>query len=131
MLKKLFFTAAAAVTLSVPLAGVSLAEPADAGNDGGVGQGGIPARVNEIAQHYGLSDPNGPDQPNPPGSVSSGLAKVEGSNTPTAYGDVLDSYFPGVYPDKTPPGMGVKAAGPGCNRGNTAADLGQVGNCPR
>ena len=47
MLKKLFVTAAAAVAVSVPLAGVAWAEPpADPGSNGdGMGAGGIPSVI--------------------------------------------------------------------------------------
>jgi len=102
----------------------------DNGNEGGIGVGGMPQRISDIAQNNGLPDPNG-DAPNTPGSVVNAI-KLPGLSTPEEYGAFLDSVLPGnPYPDKTPIGMGVKAAGPGCNRGHTAADLGQAGNCPR
>jgi hypothetical protein len=139
MLKKLFVTAAAAAAVSVPLAGMAWADPPDdTGKDGGIGQGGIPQRVNEIAASQGLPDPNGPDEPNPPGSIASQLKDTVCTthcSTPQAYGTLLNVFYPGVYPDKTHVGMGVKASGPGCNRGHTAAtDPGSPnfpGNCPR
>jgi hypothetical protein len=133
MLKKLFITVAAVAAVSVPLAGVAQADPStNNGNGGGIGQGGIPQRINDIAAANNLPDPNG-DLPNTPGSVVQ-AAKVltPGVSTPEAYGAFLDALIPGnPYPDKTPIGMGVKAAGPGCNRGHTASGLPvEAVNCP-
>ena len=131
MLKKLLVTAAAAAAVSVPLAGAAWADPGDPSGNG-IGQGGMPQQIDDISHSLGLPDPT-PNGPNPPGQVQKRLIRVafpDGS-TPEAYGSYLDTLLPGVYPDKTPTGMGVKASGPGCNQGHTAADLGQAGNCPR
>jgi hypothetical protein len=134
MFKKLFVTAAAAAALSVPLAGVASADSStNNGNGGGIGAGGIPERVNDIAAANGLPDPNGPDAPNTPGSViNNQIGHTPGVSTPEAYGNLLDVILPGnPYPDKVPVGMGVKASGPGCNRGHTASGLPvQAVNCP-
>ena len=48
MLKKLFVTAAAAAAVSVPLAGVALADTGDP-NGNGLGQGGVPQRLGDFA----------------------------------------------------------------------------------
>jgi len=134
MLKKLFVIAAAAAAVSVPLAGVAQADPAtNNGNGGGIGKGGIPERVNDIATGLGLPDATGPDAPNPPGQVlNDQIGHTPGVSTPEAYGSYLNGFFPGVYPDKVPTGMGVKASGPACNRGHTASGTSDPGlNCPR
>jgi hypothetical protein len=134
MLKKLFVIVAAAAAVSVPLAGVAQADPStNNGNGGGIGAGGKPQRVNDIAQANGIPDPNGPDLPNPPGSVVQTIKDLTpGVSTPEAYGAYLDAVLPGnPYPDKVPTGLGSKAAGPGCNRGHTASGLPvQAVNCP-
>ena len=124
MLKKLLVTAAAAAAVSVPLAGVAWADQPD-GHDGGVGPGGVPNRVNNVLNSTpGAVDPNGPDEPNPPGStVFSGLAKVPGESTPTTYGKALDAILgTNVFEPKTPPGLGVKAVTPACGSGVTGGD---------
>ena len=65
MLKTLFFTAAAAVAVAVPLAGVASADPGDP-NGNGLGQGGMPQRLGDFANTGvtpGLTDTNAPIPP--------------------------------------------------------------------
>ena len=120
MLKKLFFTAAAAAAVSVPLAGVAWADkPSDPGSNGnaapgtpnenGLGQGGVPAAAGDyLARTYGPG--LFPDKV-PPGSVFSQAAKadrpdllppnvpspppcdVQHCNTPEGYGAALTQQF--------------------------------------
>ena len=96
MFKKLFFTAAAAAAVSVPLAGVAWATPANneppGQRDTNSGQPGIPGVVGDVADAFG-TNPN-PGQALPPGQVFSNLKKgvtledgtvvgpFEGRNTP-------------------------------------------------
>ena len=71
MLKKLFVTAAAAAAVSVPLAGVAWATPANneppGQRDTPSGQPGIPGVVGEVADSIG-ANPN-PGQAVPPGQA--------------------------------------------------------------
>jgi hypothetical protein len=98
MLKKLFFTAAAAAALSVPLAGAAWAAPGDPSANG-VGQGGVPARAGEtLNRDYPALYPTA--APVTPGSAFSGVAKTKppGVSLPEAYSDALEQIItlPGV-----------------------------------
>jgi hypothetical protein len=88
MLKKLIVTAAAAVSVSVPLAGVA---GADAGGEG-IGSGGIPGEVGATL-----------------GSVVSDVAQLPGS-VPDVVKVVSGGFF-------TAPGEGVKNVTPGTGNG--------------
>jgi hypothetical protein len=139
MLKKLFFTAAAAAAVSVPLAGVAWADkPSDPGGNG-VGKGGVPAAVGEALNRNYPTVYDG--SPVTPGSVFSGVAKTKppGTSLPDAYGAALTltvnqlglpDLVPGVTAPATPPPSGttfevgsttpgsvVKLFTPGCVNG--------------
>jgi hypothetical protein len=118
MFKKMFVAVAVAAAVSVPLAGVALADqPADPGN----GPGGVPQDLGDFANKYG-ANPSG--DAITPGSVFRQTAKVPDSNNPDAYGDLIDATIApllGVSPfGSTPPGLGTKTFTPGCNHGVTA-----------
>ena len=141
MLKKLFFTAAAAAAVSVPLAGVAWADkPSDPGSNGkGLGQGGVPAAAGGYLQKtYPNANPPFPDKVTP-GSVFSVAAKLPG-NTPEGYGAALTQQFntlglhvfPSGSSPATPPPTGttytvgptvpgsvVKLFTPGCSKGKS------------
>jgi hypothetical protein len=143
MLKKLFFTAAAAAAVSVPLAGVAWADkPSDPGANGkGLGQGGVPAAAGDYLQRtYPDANPPFPDKVTP-GSVFSQAAQLPGLNTPEGYGVALTQQFntlglPDVFPSgslpavpppsgttftvgPTVPGSVVKLFTPGCDNGKS------------
>jgi hypothetical protein len=146
MLKKLFFTAAAAAAVSVPLAGVAWADkPSDPGSNGnGLGKGGVPAAAGAaLNRDYPAVYPT--DAPVTPGSVFSGIAKTKppGVSLPDAYSagleQVITCQVPGAcgLPENvegatvpaallppgtivevaTTPGAVVKAFTPGCVNG--------------
>ena len=129
MLKKLLVTAAATAALSVPLAGVAWADPGDPNGDG-VGQGGIPKVVGQIDDALGTNI-NPPGEPLTPGAVFNNAKDLVPSagNTPDAYGGALDAFFGTDAFTPTPPGLGVKAATPGClnGRGVDGTVIGQPG----
>ena len=127
MFKKLIITAAAAAAVSVPLAGVAWADqptdPGGNGSDNGLGAGGMPKKVGEVADVFGTN--LSPGDPLVPGAVFSPLAKEKepGTITPDAYGDALDEL---VAPQlglphvgSTPPGLGIKSGTAGCANGKT------------
>ncbi len=144
MLKKLFFTVAAAVAVSVPLAGVVSADPADP-NGNGLGQGGMPQRLGDFANTGVTPELADTNAPIPPGKEFN-LAKdysaaVNGgkkASTPTAVSE-FEAFIwtnPGGPPrtlagDSTPipstvedwtnitPGLAIKPLGPGCGKGRT------------
>ena len=149
MFKKLFFTAAAAAAVSVPLAGAAWAEPANNNPPGhpepnpisGVtpDKKGIPGVVGVVSDVVG-TNPN-PGQALPPGQGLKGLkdgstintvfgpVTVTGDNRPELYGSFIEQVLPKLgIPvgdlDKLPTGLGIKAATPACGSGNTAAGLG-------
>jgi hypothetical protein len=139
MLKKLFFTAAAAVAVAVPLAGVASAEPGDP-NGNGLGQGGMPQRLGDFAA-TGVTPPlASSNDPIPPGQEFN-LAKdysaaVNGgkkASTPTAVSEFEAFIWTNrtLAGDPTPipstvedwtnitPGLAIKPLGPGCGKGQT------------
>lgn len=127
MFKKLFVTAAAAAAVSVPLAGMAWADqPADPGANGnGIGAGGVPKVVGEVADRFGTNPNQG--EPLAPGAVFRNLAKEPG-NLPDAYRDSLNIYVVpklGLPPLTTPirPGLGIKTVTPACGHGKTAPGL--------
>jgi hypothetical protein len=146
MFKKLFFTAAAAAALSVPLAGVASADSGDP-NGNGLGQGGMPQRLGDFAA-TGVTPPlAGSNDPIPPGQEFN-LAKdysaaVNGgkkASTPTAVAEFEAFIWTGrtLAGDPTSisnnpddwtnitPGLAIKPLGPGCGKGRT----GLTGNTP-
>jgi hypothetical protein len=138
MLKKLFFTAAAATALSVPLAGAAWAVPDDntpPGQREDTASPGIPGVVGKAADAIG-ANPN-PGQALPPGqafkqlkdgSVDTviGPVTITGGNAPERYGDLLRQFgYPVDEGSKVPGGLGVKAGTPACKSGTTAAGVGQ------
>ncbi len=136
MLKKLFITAAAAAAVSVPLAGVALADTPSApgSNSSGVGQGGIPKKFGDFA--VAIGQPNGTGNPIPPGQEFN-LAKSEfpGVPTPTAVGDFVNGVYasignPNTTFGPTPPGLAVKTFTPGCASGHGATDPAVGGGAP-
>jgi hypothetical protein len=101
MFKKLFFTAAAAAAVSVPLAGAAWAEPPA---DPGAGNKGVPDRaaavvVSTVASIGG--DPStaldglqsGNSTVTAPGTAFKTGAKVPGMNTPDGYAVALNEYY--------------------------------------
>lgn len=127
MLKKLFFTAAAAAVVSMPLAGLAWADP-DLPNDPpgqrdtNSGQPGIPGAAGDVADAFG-TNPN-PGEPVTPGAVFN-IAKdnYAGRNTPEQYGNALEDIL-GTDFGPVPPGLGVKSATPACSSGRTGGGLG-------
>lgn len=113
MIAKVLVTALAAGALSVPLAGVAWAEPADNDVDG-VGAGGVPVKIAKVLEQNG-----GPSvDAVPPGTGygpniygTSDFAKLPGS-VPGALGSI------GLGP--LTPGDFVTAVTPGC----TSSSLG-------
>jgi hypothetical protein len=138
MFKRLFFTAAAAAAVSVPLAGVAWATPANneppGQRDTTSGRHGIPGVVGQVADLFG-TNPN-PGQALPPGKVFSSLKKgvtladgtvippFDGKNTPERYANALNTLTPFNVGDSLSPGLGVKSGTPACRSGRTGADLG-------
>ena len=133
MLKKLFVTAAAAVAVSVPLAGAAWATPSNnlppGHRDTPSGQPGIPGVVGQVGDAFG-TNPN-PGEALPPGEVFSGLKKgtsvtppFPGRNTPERYANAINSLLPIDVGDSLSPGLGVKSGTPACKSGRTGADLG-------
>jgi hypothetical protein len=115
MLKKLFITAAAAAAVSVPFAGVALADPPSGNNPPGQGATG-PGIPNEAAALFGS------DKPVTPGSVFSTIAKEPG-NVPTGTGAFINNFYGGTTNfGPTSPGLGVKTFTPACTSGNTVSD---------
>jgi hypothetical protein len=139
MFKKLFFTAAAAAAVSVPLAGVAWATPANneppGQRDTPSGQPGIPGVVGEVADLFGTNPHVG--EALPPGQVFSNLKKgvtledgtvvgpFAGSNTPERYATAINSLMiPGVnVGDTLSPGLGIKSGTPACKSGRTGGNL--------
>jgi hypothetical protein len=129
MIKKLFITAAAAAAVSVPLAGVAWATPANneppGQRDTNSGQPGIPGVVGNVADAFGTNPQ--PGEALPPGQVFSNLKGVyEGSNTPERYATAINSLnIPGVPTLTTlSPGLGIKSGTPACKSGQTGGNLG-------
>jgi hypothetical protein len=140
MFKKLLFTAAATAALSIPLAGVALAdEPSDPGSTaGGIGKGGMPQRLGDFAA-TGVTPPLAEtNAPIPPGKEFN-LAKdlSPGVPTPTAirnFESFVWSNSQLVLPDGTletipsdpdlwtnvTPGLAIKPLTPGCDKGRSA-----------
>jgi hypothetical protein len=143
MLKKLFVTAAAAAAVSVPLAGVASADPADPPSDqssnaadgNGIGdEGGVPQKTgtylhDSYPELSGVVDGFSGD-PVPSGFAFQQVAKTPG-NLPDAYGVFLTNFYQttGHLPDGTPtpagftvsrtvPGSVVKLFTPGCGHGS-------------
>jgi hypothetical protein len=137
MLKKLFVTAAAAVAMSVPLAGAAWATPSNnlppGHRDTPSGQPGIPGVVGQVGDAFG-TNPN-PGQALPPGQVFSNLKKgvtlpdgttvgpFDGKNTPERYATAINSLLPFDVGDSLSPGLGIKSGTPACKSGRTGADL--------
>ena len=93
MFKKLFFTAAAAAAVSVPLAGVAWATPSNneppGQRDTTSGQPGIPGVVGEVADGFNTNPY--PGQTLPPGQIFSNLEDTYlGSNTPERYATAIN-----------------------------------------
>ena len=143
MLKKLFITAAAAASVSVPLAGVAWATPSDNNPPGHDASGpGIPHAVGATLDAVSAANPNLPNlnpngtgNPVPPGpAFNQAKDQNPGVSTPTAVGVFVDKEFndylgiPGTTfgTDGLPPGLAVKTFTPGCKSGHTAAS-GPVG----
>ena len=146
MFKKLFFTAAAAAAVSVPLAGVAWADqPADPG----AGNNGVPDRATAAVESQ-LSD-NGVPQATidafiaaaqsgksgnvAPGTAFSTGAKVPGMNTPDGYGAALNATYAGLGVDpgavnpgepfgSTIPGSVTRILTKGCKQHSTGTCLG-------
>jgi hypothetical protein len=149
MLKKLFFTAAAAAAVSVPLAGAAWADPGDP-NGNGLGQGGMPQRIGDFAATGvtpELPNPNGTGNPIPPGQEFNAAKDYYAAvhpgvkaSTPTAVGEFEAGYvWTGrtLDPPTTPPiandpadwtnitpGLAIKPLGPGCGKGRTGLPAG-------
>jgi hypothetical protein len=130
MFKKLFFTAAAAAAVSVPLAGAAWAVPPqdDPNRSDPPGQSvaghGIPQVAGAIADQLGTRPPgSNPGDPLPPGKVFNYAKDLfPGDPTPVAYGKALNQVFNTNIFTNTAPGLGVKSAAPGCSSGHTAGD---------
>jgi hypothetical protein len=127
MFKRLFFTAAAAAAVSVPLAGVAWATPANndppGQRDTPSGQPGIPGVVGQVADAFG-TNPN-PGQALPPGQVFSNLKGVyDGKNTPERYATAINSLTPFEVGETLSPGLGIKSGTPACKSGRTGGNLG-------
>ncbi len=138
MFKKLLFTTVAAAAVSLPLAGVASADPANP-NGNGLGQGGMPQRLGDFA-NSGVNPPLAEtNDPIPPGQEFN-LAKDfyaathpgEKANTPTAVKEFEAFVWAGrTLADGTPvsnnpddwtnitPGLAIKPLGPGCGKGRT------------
>jgi hypothetical protein len=143
MLKKLFFTAAAAAAVSVPLAGAAWATPSDNNPPGqGTTGPGIPHEAaafgNAVDQaNPGLPPLNPNGGPLPPGQFFKNVAKVPDMSTPEAAAVALNGIY-GTYSgipdvpgtplnptstfDRLPPGMDIKSFTPACASGHTATD---------
>jgi hypothetical protein len=121
MLKKLFVTAAATAAVSVPLAGAAWADQPDDPGSNGIGAGGVPQKLGEVAQDLG-GNPSG--DPITPGAAFRQAKDLFPGNTPSAYGDYIDTFVApvlGVDPfGRTPPGLGVKTVTSGCDHGRSA-----------
>jgi hypothetical protein len=147
MFKKLFFTAAAAATVSVPLAGAAWATPPDQPNNPpghpvSTEKPGIPGAAQAFADATtpapGIPtlNPN-PGEPLPPGQIYSNIAKVPGLSTPVAaaiainniyggYSGIPDTDPPSPLPTTytfVPPGMATKTFTPACESGHTATNV--------
>jgi hypothetical protein len=128
MIKKLFFTAAAAAAMSVPLAGVAWADPPSGNNPPGQGTTGpgVPHELGDFADSVGLN-PNGPGNPIRPGQELN-LAKdlFPGVSTPAAVGAFVNGVYASIGVPTTfgptPPGSAIKTLTPGCKSGNGATD---------
>ena len=125
MLKKLFFTAAAAAAVSVPLAGAAWATPSD-NNPPGQGATG-PGVPHEIGGY--LDSANANPNPVPPGKLFN-MAKEgfggPGVSTPAAIGDFVNFFYnsagvPTTF-GPTAPGLATKTFTPACLSGRTATD---------
>jgi hypothetical protein len=131
MLRKLFVTAAAAATVSVPLAGVARADKPD---DPGSGNQGVPDRAAAVVEatveaitgngeHALDGFQSGKSGVTAPGTAFATGAKVEGLNTPDGYGVALNDYYIGRGVDpalvggpfgRTIPGSVTKQLTHGC-----------------
>jgi hypothetical protein len=143
MLKKLFVTAAAAATVSVPLAGVAWAAPSsDAGSSGnGVGTGGIPTKNGNLLANGVSPSANPGGGPVTPGSQFSQVAKVPDLSTPVAQGIILTAFsathtstVPGFVLQTTPygptpSGLVTKAYTPGCSNGRSGVTQPGASTC--
>ena len=137
MIKKLFITAAAAAAVSVPLAGVAWATPANneppGQRDTNSGQPGIPGVAGDVADAFGTNPHEG--EALPPGQIFSNLKKgvtledgtvvgpYEGSNTPERYATAINGLI-GTDLDTLSPGLGIKSGTPACQSGQTGGNLG-------
>ena len=135
MFKKLFFTAAAAAAVSVPLAGAAWAEPPSdpSSTDNGMGRGGMPEKLGNFVDSGVAPDDLPFSAPLPPGEVINGLAKADNINTPDAVAG-FESNLWGTHTlvDGTPlpsnldewgnitPGLAIKPLTPGCDKGRSA-----------
>src|SRR5262245_53381236 len=132
MLKKLFVTAAAAVAVSVPLAGVAWADSDQPNQPPGhrdtpSGQKGIPGVVGQVGDAFGTN--RNPGQALPPGQVFSNLKKgvtlpdgttvgpFDGKNTPERYATAINSLLPFDVGESLSPGLGIKSGTPACKSG--------------
>ncbi len=137
MFKKLFITAAAAAAVSVPLAGVAWATPANneppGQRDTPSGQPGIPGVVGEVADALGVN-PN-PGEALPPGqgfkelkdgsvTVNGVPITIEGGNAPERYADFINQVTGLPVGEKLPGGLGIKSGTPACKSGQTGGNLG-------
>lgn len=141
MFKKLFFTAAAATAVSVPLAGAAWATPSDTPNNppghpdpSSLSTGpGIPHEFGGYADSLSLNspvplNPNGPGQPVPPGQeINIAKDMYPGVSTPVAVGNFVNGVYTitgtlGTEFGPTPPGMAVKTFTPACTSGHVAYD---------
>ena len=148
MLRKLLFTVAAAATISVPLAGVALADkpsdPSSTDNGNGIGKGGMPQRLGDFAA-TGVTPPlASSNDPIPPGQEFNlakdlfGTDPVTGKKLPTpAAVQAFESYVwtnselvgPNGQPISIPsnpddwtnitPGLAIKPLAPSCGKGRT------------
>ncbi|HNM84257.1 MAG: hypothetical protein U0Q20_01085 [Mycobacterium sp.] len=143
--KKLFFTAAAAAAVSVPLAATGWAEPpsspssTDTSTVNGVGKGGMPQKLGDFSA-TGVTPPlAASNDPIPPGkefNLAKDLFKGPGESTPDAIRDFESFVWSNsqlVVPGGTEtitsnpqdwegvtPGLAIKPLTPGCDHGRSA-----------
>ena len=139
MLKKLFFTAAAAAAVSVPLAGMASAEPSSNNPPGQGSTGhGVPHELGAYADSVSAStgfqlNPNGTGKPISPGQeINLGKDAYAISHpgvkasTPVAVGDFVNGIYAiqGIPTDfgPTAPGLAIKTFTPACSSGHVAVD---------
>ena len=138
MLKKLFFTAAVAAAVAVPLAGVASADAGDP-NGNGLGKGGMPQRLGDFAA-TGVTPPLAPSNDKIPPGQEFNTAKDyyaavhpgQKANTPTAVAEfesfvwtgrtLADGTVISNNPDdwtNITPGLAIKPLTPGCGKGRS------------